>query len=139
MNEAAPSDDHSPVDYSVIPNDFPRPDVAASLAGFQNKLALVEFEGKLYLPGGTPPERFQKWSICEEQAQHFAAKSLECKGEGGKRAHMTEVEILEQYLQRILDARWHSDAETRWLIRRTAELLDWPVPASAMTGASCGQ
>lgn len=123
--------------YALIPEDFPRPDVASSLAGFQNKLALVQFEGKLYLPGGTPPERFAKWSICEEQAQHLAMKSKECKA--GKRAHMSETEILEQYLQRLLDARWHSDAETRWLIRRTAELLGWPAPSSAIAGASCGQ
>ena len=44
---------------------------------------------------------------------------------------MTEVEILDHYLVRLLKTGWGSDAEMRWVIRRAAELAAWPAPDSA--------
>lgn len=58
--------------------------------------------------------------------KQLAAKSIESKH--GKRSHMTELAILEQYLQRLIATRWTSEAEARFIIRRAAELLNWPVP-----------
>lgn len=112
-----------------VPDDFPRPEIASAIAGYQLKLVLVEYEGKLYLPGGTPPELFVQWDLCEDLAQHLAVKSMESKT--GKRAHMSETEILDQYLERLLKTGWGSDNEMRWVIRRVAELLGWPVPETA--------
>lgn len=117
--------------YAQVPDDFPRPEIASSISGYQSKLSLVEYEGKLYLPGGTPPELFARWEICEDLAQHLAVKSMESKA--GKRAHMSETEILDQYLERLLKTGWGSDAEMKWVIRRTAELAGWPVPVTAIT------
>lgn len=117
--------------YAQLPDDFPRPEIASAVAGSQAKLALVEHKGKFYVPGGTPPELFDRWEICEDLAQHLAVKSTECKA--GKRSHMSEKEILDQYCVRLLKTGWGSDAEMKWVIRRTAELLGWAVPVSAIT------
>jgi hypothetical protein len=117
-----------------IPADFPRPRVHAAVAGHQPKLALVNCNGRFYAPGGTPSELLSRWDICEDLAQQFAVKSRECKA--GKRSHMSEVEILDQYCVRAMKMRWGSDDEMRWVIRRAAALLDWPVPASAAVVAS---
>ena len=117
--------------YAQVPGDFPRPDVASAIAGSQPKLALVRYEGKFYRPGGTPPERFERWDACEDLARQLVTKCRESKM--GKRAHMSEVEILEQYLRRLLKTGWGSDNEMKWVIRRTAELLEWPLPEAATT------
>lgn len=109
-----------------VPDDFPRPEIASAVAGYQAKLALVEFNDWFYIPGATPPELFAQWEICEDLAQHLAVKSTESKA--GKRSHMSEEEILTQYLERILETGWGSDAEMKWAIRRTAEILGWSVP-----------
>lgn len=45
----------------------------------------------------------------------------------GKRRGMPEADILDQYLVRLIEAKWVSDDEARWVIRETATLLQWPV------------
>ena len=115
-------------DYS-IPNDFPRPQIRSSVAGYQAKLPLVASGGRFYLPGCTPQELYRRWDICEDLAQQFVVKSRECKL--GKRSHMSEEAILDQYCVRAMKTGWGSDDEMRWVIRRAAAILSWPVPASA--------
>lgn len=44
---------------------------------------------------------------------------------------MSEEEILDQYCVRVLKTGWGSDDEMKWVIRRAAAILGWPVPASA--------
>jgi hypothetical protein len=114
--------------YADVPADFPRTCLPGSLAGKMPKLALVEFEGKYYGPGDSPPERYARWQGCEDLARQFQKKCLETKA--GKRAAMPEAEILQQYLDRLLKTNWGTEAEMRWVISRTAELLGWPRPAS---------
>jgi hypothetical protein len=43
---------------------------------------------------------------------------------------MHEVEILEQYLPRLIATKWTSEAEAVFIIRRAAKILAWPLPAS---------
>jgi hypothetical protein len=113
-----------------VPADFPMADVAGAVSGMHNKLLLTKYEGRMYQAGNTPPERYQRWLVFEDLAQKFCVKCLESKA--GKRSHMSEVAILEQYLDRMLNMRdWGSARELRWTIRRTAELLGWPHPKSA--------
>ena len=119
-------------DYSV-PDDFPRPEIHSAVAGYQAKLPLVAFDGRFYLPGCTPPELYSRWDICEDLAQKFVVKSKECKA--GKRAHMSEEAILDQYCIRALKTGWGSDDEMKWVIRRAAAILDWPIPPSAVQGS----
>lgn len=115
----------------LVPDDFPRPQIHSSVAGYQAKLPLVAAGGLFYPPGGTPRELHRRWDICEDLAQQFVIKSRECKA--GKRAHMSEEEILDQYCVRALKNGWGSDDEMKWVIRRAATILGWPVPASALS------
>ena len=115
--------------YSTPP-DFPRADIAGAVSGIQPKILLTEYKGRLYPSGDTPPERYQRWFMCEDLAQHLCVKSRESKA--GKRSHMTEGEILDQYLERMLkQPDWGSPREMQWTIRRAAVLLGWPHPISA--------
>lgn len=116
--------------YALVPADFPRPVHFGALPGTQPKLLMVQYGGRYYSPGCTPPEIWERWDICEDLAQQFCRKSIENKA--GKRAHMSETAILDQYLERLLKTGWGSDAEMRWVIRRAAELAQWPVPESAV-------
>jgi hypothetical protein len=93
LTEAAP-------DYNAIPADFPRPKLSSALAGMQPKLAMVEFRGQFYTEGCSPPEVWARWDGCEDLAKQMAAKAEESKQ--GKRAHMTEEEILAQYLPLLI-------------------------------------
>lgn len=127
-NEPLPDDGRHP-DYSKVPSDFPHPEVYGAVSGFQPKLLLVSHEGRFYAPGCTPPELYTRWDRCEDLAHQLAEKSLESKK--GKRSHMSELEILDQYLPRLIATKWTSEAEARFIIRRAAQILDWPAPTSA--------
>lgn len=120
---------HEYPDYSQISPDFPRPEIHGAVSGFQPKLLLTQHEGKFYASGCTPSELYSRWDRCEDLARQLAAKSLESKS--GKRAHMSELEVLEQYLPRLIATGWTSESEARFVIRRAAELLKWPVPLAA--------
>lgn len=116
--------------FAQVPADFPRPIHLGALPGAQPKLLMVAYNGRYYSPGCTPPEIWERWDVCEDLAQQFCRKSLDNKL--GKRSHMTEVEILDQYLERLMKTGWGSNAEMRWVIRRAAELAQWPAPESAV-------
>lgn len=90
---------------------------------------MTQFKGRFYVPGCTPPELFQRWDVCEDLANQLSAKSVESKA--GKRSHMSELEILDQYLPRLIATKWTSGEEARWIIRRAAAMLGWPVPPAA--------
>lgn len=118
-------------DITDVPADFPRPETLAGLSGSQPKLLLVQYEGRLYPPGCTPPEVLERWKHCEDLANQLAVKSLESKN--GKRSHMSEGEILEQYLPRLVATRWTSEPEARFVIRRVAQILGWPEPKACQS------
>jgi hypothetical protein len=116
-------------DYSRVPPDFPHPEVPGAVSGFQPKLLLTSYDGKFYATGCTPPELYARWDRCEDLACQLASKSMESKE--GKRSHMSELEILDQYLPRLIATAWTSEPEARFIIRRAAQILDWPVPIAA--------
>lgn len=93
------------------------------------KLMMTRYRGRFYLPGCAPQELLGRWNTCRDLAQQLSLESLECKA--GKRAPMTELEILDQYLPHLVATNWTSEAEAKWIIRRTAELLNWQAPPSA--------
>lgn len=115
--------------FSQVPADFPRPVHPDAVAGVMPKSLLVDYGRKLYPPGCTPPEMYERWDICEDLAQQLRSKSIEAKT--GARAYMGKADILAEFLEQLLETDWGSDAEMRWVIRRTAELLQWPVPSDA--------
>lgn len=112
-----------------IPADFPRPVHLGAVPGAQPKLLVTKYQGRFYAPGCTPPELLERWNICGDIAQQLVVKSRESKE--GKRSRMTEVQILDQYLPRLIETKWTAEAEARWVMRRVADLLHWPIPASA--------
>lgn len=121
-------DDNRNSPESAVPPDFPRPQPHSAVSGAQAKLLLSSYEGKFYAPGNTPPEVSERWNVCEDLARQLAQKALESKS--GKRAHMHEVAILDQYLPRLIATKWTSAPEAIWIIRRCAEILGWPAPDS---------
>jgi hypothetical protein len=128
-NEQAAEGGPDEPDYSEVPADFPRPKTPGAVSGFQPKLLLTQHAGKFYAASCTPPELYSRWGRCEDLAKQLAAKSLESKH--GKRSHMSELAILEQYLPRLIATGWTSEPEARFIIRRAGELLNWPVPPAA--------
>jgi hypothetical protein len=120
--------------YAQVPADFPKPGFSGAVPGAQTKLIATEYKGRYYAAGGTPPEIYAKWIYCEDLAQQFADASKNTKV--GKRAHMSETDILDQYLTRLLKTGWTSPAEARWIFRRTAAMLEWPTPAAALETAA---
>lgn len=113
--------------YSV-PADFPKRVASGAVAGAQPKVLLTRYEGRFYAAGCTPPEVHSQWEYCESVAQHLAKKSIECKA--GKRSHMDEAAIIEQYFERLVKTGWVSEAEAAWTMRRCAHVLKWPLPDS---------
>lgn len=116
-------------EYAQVPAGFPRPHIAGAVPGAQQKFVAVEYEGRFYSPGCTPPELHARWQHCMQYVPQFVTSCIETKA--GKRAHMPEADILAQYLVRLIDAKWVADGEARWVIRETAKLLGWPMPEAA--------
>lgn len=106
-----------------VPNDFPKPVHLGAVGGAQPKFLAVMYKGRFYEPGSTPPEVHERWMICNDLIEQLAKKSLLSKG--GKRAHMSEFEILDQYFIRLLATNWTSEAEARWVIQKVALKLNW--------------
>ena len=109
-----------------IPKDFPAEPRGAAISGANLKIALVTYGGKYYEPGTAPPEVLSRWEVAEDLAHQFVER---CRiTEKGKYAHLSRREILQQYLDRLLHVGWGTDADMRWVIRRTAFLLEWDIP-----------
>ena len=96
-------------EFEKVPLDFPRPILLGAVPGAQPKFLAVSYGGRFYAPGCTPPELYERWTVCEDLAQQLSAKSLE--SQRGKRSHMSEIEILDQYLPRLIATKWTSEAE----------------------------
>jgi hypothetical protein len=126
VDNSPTSDNDGSPDYSKVPADFPRPEVHGAVSGFHPKLLLMQYEGRFYAPGCTPPELYLRWDACEDLANKLAAKALDSKR--GKRMHMSKLEILDQYLPRLIATKWTSEAEARYIIRRAGQILNWPIP-----------
>lgn len=122
---------YSPADnlMDILPADFPLSRSLGAVSGAQPKILVTKYQGRFYNSECTPPELVARWKFCEDLACQLSKKSFYSKN--GKRAHMSEVEILEQYFPRLIATRWTSEEEAKWVIRRVAELLSWNVPQSA--------
>jgi hypothetical protein len=113
----------------TVPDDFPRPQHLGAVPGAQPKILAVEYQGRYYSPGCTPPELYERWQHCMHLVPQFVSSCIETKA--GKRKDMPEADILAQYLVRLIESGWVSGDEARWVMRETAKLLDWPTPEAA--------
>lgn len=120
-------DTASEENWNKVPEDFPRPVHLGAIGGAQPKLLAVEFQGRYYEPGMTPPEIYERWVICSDLTEQLTEKSAQSKA--GKRSHIPEAKILEQYFTRLLHTKWTSAAEARWIIKSVARKLSWDCSA----------
>lgn len=116
--------------HAQVPADFPHTVHFGALPGTQPKFLMTKYQGRFYLPGSSPLELYEQWVICEEYASQLVDRSIESKA--GRRAHMSEQEILEQYCVRFIATGWVPAPQARWVIRRVAQLLNWPAPTSSL-------
>lgn len=116
----------SEADYAQVPHDFPHPAHYGTVPGAQPKMLAAQYEGRYYVPGCTPPEIFERWVTCEDLAKQLSTKFT--KSKAGKLSHLSETEILNQYLPRLVATKWTTNEEANWIICRAAAILGWPVP-----------
>ncbi|MFC5459286.1 hypothetical protein [Massilia niabensis] len=88
--------------YTSVPSDFPQE------------------------PGGTPLNRCLNWNICEELALHLASECAQVQAEADQSARPIDV-LLKAYLV-VETLGWGEPPLLRWVVRRVAALLNWPVP-----------
>lgn len=114
----------------MIPDDFPREPNVASLPGIQPKIAVRhDAASGRYTNAPTDADVGERHQICEDLAAQLVAKCQ--KNRTAKYSNLTEAQILERLLAQLLATDWGTDAEMRWVIRRTAALLEWKIPESA--------
>ena len=114
-----------------IPDDFPRDDGPASLAGAHPKLSVRRNDVTgTYYAGPNDDEVEQRYEFCEDIAHQLVSKCI--KDRDTKYIAYTELDILEKLLKKLLVSNWGTEAEMRWIIRRTASSLSWPVPKTAL-------
>jgi len=116
------------IDYAKVPESFPRPASFSAVPGTQPKVIATKFNDKFYPSGGTPPEVYERWRDCEEVAQMLAFDANRSKTD--KMTRMSEVQILEQFLEILNKKSWISGDEAKWVICRVSQILCWPVPPS---------
>jgi hypothetical protein len=74
----------------------------------------------------------QRYELCEDLAQMLTEQANTKKWELG----VTEADVLER-MERGLQAEGSvvTEPEARWVVRRLAELLEWPDPGPAQAAA----
>jgi hypothetical protein len=98
-----------------------------AIGGLKLTFLAVKFQGRYYEPGAIPPEIYGHWIVCSDLAEQLTKKSVESMA--GKRSTISGSEILEQYFTRLLNTKWTSEAEARWIITSVARRLSWDLPA----------
>jgi len=116
-------------DYAEVPADYPYHPIHGAVAGYQPKLLLTSSaNGKFYTPGNAPHERWHDWRYSAALASAMIQKCLESKA--GKRAHMSEAEIILQYYLRAVasNGRYGTEEQLKWTFTQVAKNLGWPLP-----------
>lgn len=116
-------------DYAEVPADYPYLPMRGTVSGFQPKLLLTSSaNGRFYCPGNAPHERWHDWNYSTALASAMVQKCLESIA--GKRAHMTEEEIILQYYLRALksNGRYGTEEQLKWTFTQVARDLAWPLP-----------
>jgi hypothetical protein len=107
-----------------VPPDFPRDAETASVAGVQPKLAAIrDAASGNYVAHRDNEEVQARFAVCEDLAEQLADKCT--RNRNGKYRHLSEREILDQLLKRLLTSGWGNPAEMGWTVRQTANKLGW--------------
>ena len=104
----------------------------ASMSKSENQIVLPASFVALFVPPGKfkPSEPYevimQRHELCEDMAQLLTEQASQLQWKLG----IHESDVLERLHQAISDgATGLSAAEAVWVIKRLAELLDWPWPS----------
>jgi hypothetical protein len=92
----------TPTNYTIVPPDFP------------------------YEPGRTPGQRCLDWNVCEELALYLAGECDRTKAREDR--SVRPVDILLKAYRMVEGLGWGEPPLLRWIFRRVAALLDWPLP-----------
>lgn len=123
-------------DYAEVPADYPYHPMHGAVSGYQPKLLLTSSaNGKFYSPGNAPHERWHDWKYSTSLVSAMTQKCLESKA--GKRAHISEAEIILQYYQRAVKAngRYGTEEQLKWTFTKVARDLGWPLPEACQLTA----
>lgn len=114
----------------LIPDDFPRDHVVASLSGAQPKLSVrLDAGSDKYVSTQADADVQERYEVCADLVAQLVAK---CRANRvTKYAALSETQILERLLSQLLGTSWGSPAEMAWVIRATAAKLSWPIPKDA--------
>jgi hypothetical protein len=117
--------------FAEVPTDYPYRLPHGAVSGYQPKLLLTSSsDGKFYSPGNAPEESWHDWRYSVTLVSAMAEKCLESKA--GKRAHLSQEEIILQYYERAVAAggRYGTKEQLKWTFAKVAECLAWPLPAT---------
>lgn len=115
--------------YAEVPADYPYSPARGAVSGYHPKLLLTSSsDGRFYSLGNAPHERWYDWHYSVALASAMVKKCLESKA--GKRAHLSEEEIIMQYYKRAVAAggRYGTEEQLKWTFKKVAETLAWPLP-----------
>jgi hypothetical protein len=114
----------------LIPDDFPRGEVVASLADAQPKLSVrLDANSGKYVSTRTDSYVQERYEVCADLVSQLVEK---CRANRAtKYAAMSEAQIMERLLAQLLGTSWGSPGEMAWVIRATAAELSWPIPKDA--------
>lgn len=109
-----------------VPDEFPQVAIASSAGGFQNKLVLTRYGGRYYVPGNTPPERWQQWCESEKLIPYYAQKCIEARISAPT---VSDGCVLQSVFTGALEVvESLSFEQIKYLFGRVADLLAWRLP-----------
>lgn len=112
--------------YPGIPDDFPIAETLGALTGAHPQLGLVEEGGKFYATGTSPHEVAQAFDVCEDLAVQMVPYCQRKLTE----FHNDQAATLRAVFQGLLKKNWCTVDQSKWIMRKTAERLGWPLPPS---------
>lgn len=77
-------------------------------------------------PGNMPLDRCLNWNICEELALDLASECAQVQVEADR--SVRPIDILLKSYSLMEGLGWGEPPLLRWIVRRVAGLLHWPVP-----------
>lgn len=119
-------DQHMATAYPDVPEDFLRLIKDEVLCGAKSPTRRVQYNDEYFVRGCSPPEIYRRWDRCEDLAYKYVLKAFRMKQR--KCSNQSEAEILENIFARLCRGRHGTTDEMKWVMRRMAGLLKWPVP-----------
>lgn len=110
------------VPAAPVPEDFPRDDAPGCVTGAQPKMLLRQ-EGNRFTTRTPADQRRAEWESAEDMAQQMTAYCTRKLAEGVVK---DERGALLRGLGGLRAKPWFNDAQNIWIMRRVADLLDWP-------------